>query len=53
MYENINYDNRKKCKDCIVLNKLREKDANLDRINICWQSNNRQLNILEMIIMKS
>ena len=30
MYENINYDDRKRCKDCIVLNRLREKDVNFD-----------------------
>ena len=34
MYENIDYDNRKRCKDCIVLNRLKEKNVNFDRVNM-------------------
>ena len=36
MYENTSYDDRKRCKDCIVLNKLRERNANFDRVSVCW-----------------
>ena len=52
MYENTSYDDRKRCKDCIVLNRLRERDASLDRINVYWQLDNKQSDILEMIVMK-
>ena len=53
MYENTSYGGRKRCKDCTVLNRLRERDASPDRVNVCWQSGDRQSDVLEMIVMKS
>ena len=53
MYENISYNDRKRCKDCIVLNRLRKKDVNFNRVNVCWQSDDKQSNVLKMIVMKS
>ena len=53
MYENTSYGGRKRCKGCTVLNRLRERDASFDRISMCWQSDNRQSDVLEVIVMKS
>ena len=52
MYENTSYDGRKRCKGCTVLNRLRERNASPDRISVCWQSDDRQSGVLEVIAMK-
>ena len=52
MYENTSYDDRKRCKGCTVLNRLRERNASPDRISVCWQSGDRQSGVLEVIVMK-
>ena len=53
MYENISYNDRKRYKDYIVLNRLRERNVDFDQVNVCWQLNDRQSDVLKVIVMKS